>query len=50
MWIKMGPVVAEYNAFGRVWTGESISAAARLTPEKVHPGAMGAYKELGLVE
>ncbi|MBA3597043.1 MAG: hypothetical protein H0W40_06665 [Methylibium sp.] len=48
-WIKMGPTVAEYNAMGKIWDAKSISAAARLTPEAVHPGAMRAYKELGLV-
>lgn len=48
-WVKMGPVVAKYNAMGKIWTGASISAAARLTPDAVHPGAMRAYKELGLV-
>jgi len=50
MWIKMGPVVARYNAMGKIWTPESISAAARLTPQAVHPGAMRAYRELGLVK
>ncbi len=50
LWIKMGPVVAQYNAMGKIWTPESISAAARLTPNAVHPGAMRAYKELGLVK
>ena len=50
LWVKMGPVVAQYNAFGKIWTPESISAAARSTPDVVHPGAMRAYKELGLVK
>ena len=50
LWVKMGPVVAQYNAFGKIWTPESISAAARSTPDAVHPGAMRAYKELGLVK
>lgn len=50
LWVKMGPVVAQYNAMGKIWTPESISAAARLTPGAVHPGAMRAYKELGLVK
>jgi TRAP transporter TAXI family solute receptor len=50
LWVKMGPVVAQYNAFGKIWTPESISAAARLTPDAVHPGAMRAFKELGLVK
>jgi TRAP transporter TAXI family solute receptor len=50
LWIKMGPVIAQYNAMGRIWTPESIAAAARLTPQAVHPGAMRAYKELGLAQ
>ena len=50
MWIKMGPVVAQYNAMGKIWTPESLSAAARLTPQAVHPGAMRAYKEAGLAK
>ncbi len=50
LWVKMGPVVAQYNAMGKIWTPESLSAAARLTPEAIHPGAMRAYKELGLVK
>lgn len=50
LWVKMGPVIAQYNAMGKIWTAESLSAAARLTPDKVHPGAMRAYKELGLAK
>jgi len=50
LWIKMGPVVAQYNAMGKIWDPASIATAARLTPDAVHPGAMRAYKELGLVQ
>ncbi|MBM3567071.1 MAG: TAXI family TRAP transporter solute-binding subunit [Alphaproteobacteria bacterium] len=50
LWVKMGPVVAQYNAMGKIWTPESLSAAARATPNAVHPGAMRAFKELGLVK
>lgn len=50
LWIKMGAVVAKYNAMGKIWTPESISAAARLTPDAVHPGAMKAFKEAGLAK
>ncbi|HRY07034.1 MAG TPA: TAXI family TRAP transporter solute-binding subunit [Hyphomicrobiaceae bacterium] len=49
LWLKMSPVVAKYNAMGRIWTDQSISAAARLAPDAIHPGALRAYKELGLV-
>ena len=50
LWMKMGAVVAQYNAMGKIWTPESLSAAARLTPQAVHPGAMRAYKEAGLAK
>ena len=50
LWVKMGPIVAQYNAMGRIWDGNSIATAARLTPTAVHPGALRAYKELGLVK
>ena len=50
LWIKMGPVVAQYNAMGKIWDAHSIATAARLTPNAVHPGAMRAYRELGLVK
>ena len=50
LWVKMGPVVAQYNAMGKIWDAQSLATAARLTPAAVHPGAMRAYKELGLVK
>jgi len=50
LWVKMGPVVAQYDAMGKIWTPESISAAARTTPDAVHSGAMRAYKELSLAK
>jgi len=50
LWVKMGPVVAQYDVFGKIWTPESISAAARRTPDAMHPGAMRAFKELGLAK
>lgn len=50
LWIKMGPIVAKYNAVGGIWDGDSIANMARTQPERIHPGAMRAYKELGLVK
>lgn len=49
MWIEMGPVVAKYNALGKVWTPEGIASVAKSNPEKTHPGALRAYKELNLL-
>lgn len=50
MWVKMGPTVAKYNAVGGIWDADSIANMARMNPERIHPGAMRAYKELGLVK
>lgn len=49
LWVKMGPVVAKYNATGGIWDADSIANMARLHPDRIHPGAMRAYKELGLI-
>ena len=49
LWVKMGPVVAKYNALGKLWTPEGISAPVRQKPSRAHPGALKAYKELGLL-
>jgi hypothetical protein len=49
LWIKMGPVVAKYNAVGGIWDPDTIAYMARNHPERIHPGAMRAYRELGLV-
>lgn len=50
LWVKMGPVVAKYNAVGGIWDPETIANMARNQPERIHPGALRAYKELGLVK
>jgi TRAP transporter TAXI family solute receptor len=50
LWMEMGPKIAEYSAISRIWNPETMSSIARTRPEKVHPGAMRAYRELGLVD
>jgi len=50
LWIKMGPVIAKYNAMGRMWDGETIASAVKDMRDRVHPGALRAFKELGLVK
>lgn len=49
LWVKMGSVVAKYNALGKVWTPEGIASPVRQNPDNAHPGALRAFKELGLV-
>lgn len=49
LWVKMGPVIAKYNTLGKLWTPQAIAAPVRQHPENAHPGALRAYKELGLL-
>jgi hypothetical protein len=49
LWVDMAPVVAKYNSLGRIWTPEVLAGPAQRTPERMHPGAMKAFRELGLV-
>ena len=49
LWVKMGPVVARYNTLGKLGTPDGISAPVRQDPAQAHPGALKAYKELGLL-
>lgn len=50
LWVKMAPVIAKVNAMGRMWDGKTLASAAIDMRAKMHPGALRAYKELGLVE
>ena len=50
LWVKMGAVVAKYQAVGGIWDPKSIANLARIKPERFHPGALRAYKELGLLQ
>jgi uncharacterized protein len=49
LWVKMGPVVAKYNALGKLWTPEGIAGPVKANPTVGHPGALRAYRELGLI-
>lgn len=48
LWIKMGPEIAKFSAISKIWDPKTISILARTHPSQVHPGALKAYKELGL--
>lgn len=50
LWLEVGESIGEYSAIAEVWDPESISEMARLFPEKIHPGAMRAYEEAGLID
>lgn len=49
LWLESRPVIGEYSAIAKIWEPETISEVARSTPDLVHPGAMRAYREAGLV-
>ncbi|GAB5469186.1 MAG: hypothetical protein Kilf2KO_22160 [Rhodospirillales bacterium] len=42
--------IASYSALTRVWTPATLAEIAKQSPDLVHPGAMKAYRDLGLVQ
>lgn len=49
LWLEAGPVIGQYSAIAKIWEPETISEVARTHPELIHPGAMRAYEEAGLL-
>ena len=49
LWLTAGPQLGKYSAIAKIWDQETVATLARTTPERMHPGAMRAYKEAGLV-
>jgi hypothetical protein len=49
LWVEMGPVVAKYNALGKVWTPEGIAHPVLQNQDRAHPGALRALKEKKLI-
>ncbi len=49
LWLQSGPVIGEYSAIAKIWEPETISEIVRTNPDLIHPGAMRAYREFGLV-
>lgn len=49
-WLEIGESIGTYSAIASIWDRESISELARVNPEQVHPGAMRAFREYGLVD
>jgi len=50
LWLGMGPKIGKYSAVAQIWDADTIASLAKKSPEKVHPGAMRAYREMGLVD
>lgn len=50
LWVKMAPIVAKVNAMGRMWDGKTLASAVESMRDRMHPGALRAYQELGLAK
>lgn len=50
LWLTAGPQLGKYSAIAKIWDQETVGTLARTSPERMHPGAMRAYKEAGLVK
>lgn len=50
LWLEMGPKIGQYSAIAQIWNPKTVSALARLQPDRFHPGALRAYDEAGLLE
>lgn len=42
--------IAQYTAFARAWTPDTLAYLSESEPEKTHPGALRAYRDLGLID
>jgi uncharacterized protein len=49
MMVENYEAIARYSALTKVWTPETLASIANTSPEVMHPGAMRAYRDLGLV-
>ena len=49
LWLEAGPVIGQYSAIAKIWEPETISEVARTHPNLIHPGALRAYEEAGLL-
>jgi TRAP transporter TAXI family solute receptor len=50
LWLEMGPEIGKYSAVAQIWDPDTIASLAKTSPENIHPGAMRAYREAGLIE
>lgn len=50
LWIELGPKIGEYSAVAQIWDPQSVTELARQDPDQIHPGALAAYRDLGIVE
>lgn len=48
--VENSPKLAQYHSLPKVWTPDTLSYGAKEHPETFHPGALRAYKELGVIK
>jgi len=50
LWLTAGPQLGQYSAIAKIWDPETVATLARMAPERIHPGALRAYREAGLIQ
>ena len=50
LWLKSGIELGKYSAIAKIWDKETIATIAKISPTNIHPGALRAYKEFGLIK
>jgi TRAP-type uncharacterized transport system substrate-binding protein len=48
--VENSPKLAEYHSLPKVWTPDTLSYGAKEQPDTFHPGALRAYKDLGVIK
>ena len=49
LWLESGIKLGKYSAIAKIWDKETIATVTKISPENIHPGAIRAYKEFGLI-
>ncbi|MFT6103339.1 MAG: TRAP transporter TAXI family solute receptor [Bermanella sp.] len=50
LWLKSGIELGRYSAIAKIWDKDTIATVTKIAPENIHPGALRAYKEFGLIK
>jgi len=50
LWLEAGLDLGKYSAIAKIWDKDTLATIAKIAPERIHPGALRAYKEAGLIK
>ncbi|WP_160061814.1 TAXI family TRAP transporter solute-binding subunit [Psychromonas sp. L1A2] len=50
LWLQSGIELGKYSAVAKIWDKQTLATIAKIGLENIHPGALRAYKELGLID